>query len=828
MKCKPNRLWPLTACLCLLPQPSRAVTFDTSLLAGASRESDLSRFYEDNDMPAGNQEMDIYVNGDWQGRFTVTFGKAKDDIYLDRTSAALLGINMSQLNLVDQDGVQLKKLVQGGRVAVDPGTLSIQLTVPQSFMLHHEQGYVDPRLWDRGIPALMLSYNTTYYNTRSKTGDQASNDDLYAGLDSGLNLLGWQFRDSSTWSKHSGESSQWQNNTRYLRRPIPALKSNLMMGDFYTPGDLFDSLRVRGVFLGSDINMRPNSQQGFSPVVHGVARTNALVKVMQSGNVIWQENVPPGAFTLDDIQPTGSAGDLLVVVREADGSQQSFSVPFSAVPGMLKQGISQYSLVVGKVHQTNTDYQPGFMQGTLRHGFNNLVAGYAGSILSENYTSGLLGAGWNLPVGAVSVDVTHARTQLQHRSDSGQSFRIAYSKFVSTTATNFTLAAYRYSTNGYYSFSDAIYSRDGYHRLEKAFDNMKDVYGFSPDIDLNTWDALRSARPKNTFNLDLNQQLGKGWGTAFISVTQRDYWSKAQKSREYQMGYSNSFDQASYTLSASRVRNSDRQQETRMYVSLSLPFSIFDSSAWLTSSVSAADSHYQQTNLSLSGNAMDSNRLSYSLSGSNQHGGSNTAGASTAYRSDISTIGGSWSESSDYRQTGLSSRGSIVAIPGHVLMSNEVGRTMTIVEAPGAKGMMVNGDDSIVTNRDGLALVPYATAYRRNAITLSSTRDSVGADVVGNIANTAPWDGAVSYLRFETDRRTSWELNALQASGKPLPFGTEVFNDDGESVGFVGQNSVLYIRSEHQPRGLNVKLRDGSCRLITPTYGMNAAPTRCR
>lgn len=64
MKCKQNRLWLLAACSCLLPQPSRAVTFDTSLMAGASRESDLSRFYEDNDMPAGNQEMDIYVNGD--------------------------------------------------------------------------------------------------------------------------------------------------------------------------------------------------------------------------------------------------------------------------------------------------------------------------------------------------------------------------------------------------------------------------------------------------------------------------------------------------------------------------------------------------------------------------------------------------------------------------------------------------------------------------------------------------------------------------------------------------------------------------------------------
>ncbi|MCR2674180.1 fimbria/pilus outer membrane usher protein, partial [Salmonella enterica] len=77
--------------------------------------------------------------------------------------------------------------------------------------------------------------------------------------------------------------------------------------------------------------------------------------------------------------------------------------------------------------------------------------GYAGTILSEDYRAWLLGSGWNLPFGAVSVDVTQASTHLQDRNENGQSFRIAYSKFLDATATNFTLAAYRYSTKGYYS-----------------------------------------------------------------------------------------------------------------------------------------------------------------------------------------------------------------------------------------------------------------------------------------------------------------------------------------------------------------------------------------
>lgn len=130
-------------------------------------------------------------------------------------------------------------------------------------------------------------------------------------------------------------------------------------------------------------------------------------------------------------------------------------------------------------------------------------------------------------------------------------------------------------------------------------------------------------------------------------------------------------------------------------------------------------------------------------------GGKNAASVNAAYRSNFATLGGSYSESSDYRQTGLSGRGSLVAYPWHVLASNETGTTMTIVDAPKAEGLMVNGDESIMTNRDGVALVPYATPYRKNAITLTQTENSAGAEVIGNMANVAPYDGAVSYIRFE-------------------------------------------------------------------------------
>ncbi|MCP5608125.1 fimbria/pilus outer membrane usher protein, partial [Klebsiella pneumoniae] len=81
---------------------------------------------------------------------------------------------------------------------------------------------------------------------------------------------------------------------------------------------------------------------------------------------------------------------------------------------------------------------------------------------------------------------------------------------------------YRYSTKGYYSFSDALYSREGYQRLRAQYDDYEDRFGVAPDMSLSTWDALRAARPKNTFTLNLNQRLLNNWGTVFVSGTQRD------------------------------------------------------------------------------------------------------------------------------------------------------------------------------------------------------------------------------------------------------------------------------------------------------------------
>ncbi len=83
-------------------------------------------------------------------------------------------------------------------------------------------------------------------------------------------------------------------------------------------------------------------------MVRGIARTNAQIVIRQNGYVIYQSYVPPGAFEITDLYPTGGSGDLNVNVREADGREQHFVVPYAVVPVLQREGRFKYSLTSGK------------------------------------------------------------------------------------------------------------------------------------------------------------------------------------------------------------------------------------------------------------------------------------------------------------------------------------------------------------------------------------------------------------------------------------------------------------------------------------------------
>lgn len=464
--------------------------FDRSLLSGAGQNTDdLARFEHGNPVLAGNYNVDIYLNDSWIGRSDVRFAtavpKSSAMPCLDRKLLDQLGLHPDKLSAETlaklQDPVaclSIGDLIPGATMIFDMADLRLDTSVPQAYLKQMPRGYVSPEYWDAGVPAALLNYNFNSYRVSSQGESQTSS---YLSLNAGFNLGPWYFRQDSNvdWQSATATTparNQWQDVDTYVQRDLPSLRARLTLGDSYTDGQVFDSYGLRGIQIATDDRMLPQSLQGYAPVVHGMAATNAMVTVRQNGILIYQTTVAPGPFEIKDLYPTGYGGSLVVTVTEADGRVSTFSVPYASVVQLLRPGITRFDIAIGQLRDLSIEHEPAVAQAAVQHGFTNLLTGYAGVVGSQGYAAALIGSALNTRYGALAFDVTQARAQIPgYSTQSGQSIRLSYSKIFPDTDTSLSVAAYRYSTSGYLSLTDAAQARDDVRRGVNPFDYVAPV-----------------------------------------------------------------------------------------------------------------------------------------------------------------------------------------------------------------------------------------------------------------------------------------------------------------------------------------------------------------
>ena len=97
--------------------------------------------------------------------------------------------------------------------------LQLNVSIPQAALSTAARGWVDPSEWDEGVPAALLNYNLSGSNTW-RDGENGSDDNYYANLQSGINLGAWRLRNYSTWNYDEDNGSHWDSVNTYLQRDI--------------------------------------------------------------------------------------------------------------------------------------------------------------------------------------------------------------------------------------------------------------------------------------------------------------------------------------------------------------------------------------------------------------------------------------------------------------------------------------------------------------------------------------------------------------------------------------------------------------------------------
>lgn len=745
------------------------------LSSGQQKSADLHYFSREGGQQPGTYHVTVLLNNRAIDNRDVAFVEGRNGLVplLTVRQLADMGVNVRAFSafnhLQDNETIPwLGDFIPDATTDFDFSLQQLHISIPQVALLEKSRDDISPSQWDDGVAAAFMNY--TLSGNQSRNDDSRWNSALL-NLRSGANVGAWRLRNTSSW-RHD-QISQWQSQATWLERDIKSTRSHLRMGDSWTSGDVFDSVQFRGIQIMSDENMLPDSQRGFAPVIHGMARSNARVTVIQHGYIIYETVVAPGAFEIKDLSPTAQSGDLTVVVKESDGSERRFIQPWSAVPFMLRQGRMKYSVSAGRYHYPGSTnlHSPTFLQSTIFYGLPMNVTAFGGMLAAQNYHSVAFGMGKGFgDFGALSVDGNWAKADRPvGQQSAGQSVRVQYQKNFASTNTNFSMASYRYSSGGFYSFSEA------------------NALG-SPAEYVNN--------KRSRSEVAISQGVGDNGSVSISAYTQR-YWRSGAEDRTLHIGYYGMIKSVSWGAGYFYTDSTGSKKADRaISFNISVPLSALLPDSSVSYSINSDNDHHVSQQVGLSGSALENNNLYYSLQqGHGSRGQNLNSNASVDYRGSRGSLNVGISQDKHSTQFSYGVAGGVVAHAHGITLSQPLGDTFGIVRVPGGEGVAIQSGSNVRTDGRGYAVVPSLSPWHKNDIALDteSLPDNVDVELAGQTV--IPGSGAVVMADYATHIGNR-VLFTLVYHGATPPFGASaevVLPESGKSGGIVAEQGLLYL-----------------------------------
>ncbi|APC19158.1 ferrous iron transporter B [Pseudomonas frederiksbergensis] len=693
--------------------------------------------------------------------------------------------------------VDLLRLVPGALTELDGGKLLLSISIPQIAMRRDAIGYVDPQRWDYGINSAFINYQASAQQGRNQSGHNSSQD-LY--LNSGLNLGAWRLRSNNAFRSDSQGERSWTRAYTYLQRDLPGLYSQLTLGETFTPGEVFKSVPIKGIQIASDMSMLPDSQQHYAPVVRGVAQTRARLEIRQNGYPIYSSYVSPGPYEIDDLTIGGGSGELEIILTEADGQVRRFTQPYATLNNLLREGVWRYSTSLGRYNAPSfSSENTSLWQGTLATGAGWNSTLYGGLMANEFYRAGTFGVGRNFgSIGALSLDVTRSSADIDlkdaGRNVQGMSYAVKYGKSFETR-TNLRFAGYRYSTEGYRDFSEAVRERSADQRFRGSRRSLLEASVFQ--------------------NIAADSSLS-------LTLSQEDFWQSDYQQRQFQFNFNSRYKSLNYSLYASQSLNDEQSNDRQLGLSVSFPLD-FGNSTTATFDLRENRGELNQR-ASLSGRG-EGDRLNYRASVSSNERHQQTGELAVGYQTSVASVGAGITQGSAYNNLSLNANGALLAHADGVEFGAYLGETSGLVHVPDIAGVGLLNASSAKTNDRGYALIPYLQPYRVNRVILDTNQLDPNVEIDNGVTQVVPRRGAVVKATFPARTVQRLVLTTRDSQGAPLPFGAQVSNADGEVLGVVGQAGQVLLGTVDGQQTLNVSWGNAATEQCQLQFNVQNMPT---
>jgi P pilus assembly protein, porin PapC len=649
-------------------------------------------------------------------------------------------------------------------------------------MRSRPRGYIAPDQWNFGTTAGFAEYSANYFQSKQESDyNQIDNSSFFTSARFGINLAKWRIRSRLSYSQSGSgatKSDKLNHLGTYATTAIPSWKSELTLGQKFTTSNQFDSIGYTGFEIKSDKRMIPLSQRDYAPVIKGVANSVATVTVSQSGREIYQTTVAPGPFVISDLYSTYNKGNLEVSVKEASGKVSNFTVPFNAVSNSVRPGDSNFSVSGGKLRLSEISDEPFFLEGFYERGISNSLTANTGLRISDNYASSSLGVVYGTRYGAFGLNYKYSWADERDNVNVGWRAGIDYSIGYGS-GTTINLAGYLFSNSGYRALNDV------------AIMNSKDAIYDSTAFD-------QSERTQ--LNINVDQSLSD-YGHLYLSSSHTTYGGNRDSSAQAQFGYSTTVDNITFNVNYSRTYQDTAYSgnaNDSFNVGLSMPLGGSDNSA---STLSLDATHSDDTTTyqtSLAGQIKNSENTSYSLAYSKDDE-RKMYSMSVNHLADKASFGGSYSQSSNYKQWGANIQGGVALHSGGINLSQRLGDSFAIIKADGGRGIAIQNTRGAEIASNGYGIVSYLSPYSVNDIVLdSSTKESKDIELSKSQFQLIPTAGSI--LEYEIETRAGKAVLVSLTGDKRLPLGTEIKNSEGINVGMVSQNNLAFVRVA-KPKG---------------------------
>ena len=752
----------------------------------------------------GTHALDVVRNGRPFGRHPVRFVAPSEGgsavPCLDRGLAEALGVAMARLSreqrarFDDEACVAFDAMFPAARAEHDAGELTLRVSLPQAILVARNEEAIDPAHYDAGIAAFRMRYALSATH-RDERGNAPDRTQAHLQLEAGANLDRWRVRHRSTHAWRSGTPVRSDAIATTLEHDIDTLTAQATLGDFHTRGALFDAIGLRGVRVASDDRMLPPSRVQYAPVIRGIAATNARVQVLQGETVLLDTTVAPGPFVLENVRPVGAGEALRVRILEEDGNTSTFEVPNAAAPGLLRRGHARFGVAAGRWRPSRGALGGPVVETTWESGIGDRSTARAGVQLAGDYAHALAGVAWSAPVGALSFDLSRARSAVETRVHAGTRARMGYAGFFSPTRTSIDITAWRLASRGFRSLHEA----------------MQAMPRQGPDL-----------RERTRVDLALRQEA-RHVGALSLAFVERRHATRPPD-RSAQLGWGRTFGHGRARLDATFEQT---RQQRHGALSLSLPLRIGASAHALHAQARAMPAQ-DALQLGMQG-AIGTSRATYGI-GRLHAGARTTTSASLGWLGNAARIGAGLGVSPQARQWSASAEGAFLAHHDGLTFAPALGESIALLRAAHGRGARVLHDPHKRLDRGGRAVVAHLSPYRRNRVGI----DPQGADPDVHFAWTEreviPRAGAVVDVALPAMHAPARWLRVLRENGSAPPFAAEVVAPSGHSVGGIGRDGVAWLRIEADAPHVDVRWNEdgepGACRITLADLprAMAAAP----